>query len=303
MTDLLHFGRANRSLNKTRYSYILGLQKGHRAAMKHVANKGNYTIDAEEVIIGENVTIEDGVVISGIKGVPCKSIKIGDNCYFGRNTVILTPEFSMGDYGTIHKFCRISGYKPCIIGHNFWMDQNSILNCTDEVKIGNGVGIGAYSQLWTHIKHGDVLEGCRFNSEKPMIIEDDVWFVGHCLVSPIQAKAKSMAMLGSVITKDMEYNHIYGGCPAADLTPKIGAPYTDKTVEEKHEEMLEQKIIFFRNNDLDAEQIKIVKDFPESMDSNISYFNITTRTYTKRRSETEIKFMKHLLPLYKFIPE
>jgi len=82
----------------------------------------------------------------------------------------MTPEYIIDYYSMIYKFCRISGYNPCIIGHNFWCDQNSIINCTDSVTIGNNVGIGAYSQLWTNFKFGDVMEGCKFNSAKPMIV-------------------------------------------------------------------------------------------------------------------------------------
>jgi len=262
-----------------------------------------YRIEADEIVIGEDVVIEDGVVISGIYDIPCKRVEIGDNSFIGRNTLILVPEFSLGDYCTIHKASRISGYKRCSIGHNFWMDQNCVLNCADELRIGNGVGVGAYSQLWTHIKFGDLLEGCRYNSTKPMMIDDDVWFVGHCMVSPIHAGNKSVAMLGSVVTKDMEPNHVYGGCPAVDLTPKIGAPFMDTSVDEKLEMMHEQKKRFFEESDYDQGRIEVVTDFPADMETDITYYNVSTRTYSKRLSDVEIAFMKFLLPLYKFTPE
>ena len=35
-----------------------------------------------------------------------------------------------------------------------------------------------------------------------------------------------MALVGSVITKDMEANHIYGGAPAKDLTDKMLPQFT-----------------------------------------------------------------------------
>ncbi len=77
------------------------------------------------------------------------------------------------------------------------------------------------------MRFGDPLQGCRWESSKPMVIEDDVWFVGHCLVSPIHAKAKSMAMLGSLVTKDMEANRTYAGTPAKDMTEKLGPQYSE----------------------------------------------------------------------------
>ncbi len=259
-------------------------------------------IKAKEVILGINIDIGEGTIISGINK-EADRVVIGDNVFIDKNCVILVPEFEIGDYSTIYKNCRISGYKPCRIGHNFWMDQNCILNSTDNLIIGNNVGIGAYSQLWTHIRFGDILEGCRFNSTKEMIIEDDVWFVGHCIVSPIIARKKSMALVGSVVTKNMEENHIYAGCPAIDITDKIGRPFIERTIEEKFKMMNEKVEQFFEENPtFDKNSVKIVADYPDQLDEGLIYFNISERTYTKKRTELEIKLMKYLLPLYKFTP-
>ncbi len=258
-------------------------------------------IEADEVKIGINVEIGEGTKIIGPDG-KAKFVEIGDNVYLDRDIFIMTPEFRIGDYSKIYKNTRISGYKPCHIGHNFWCDQNTILNCTDELIIGNNVGIGAYSQLWTHIKFGDILEGCRFNSTKPMHIEDDVWFVGHCIVSPIHAKKKSMALVGSVVVKNMEENHIYAGSPAVDVTSKMGNQFIERSVEEKYEMMKNKLEEFLNLNKPKENSIKIITDDSEIKDNSITYFNVSNRRYTKRRTELEILFMKYLLPLYKFIP-
>lgn len=259
-------------------------------------------INAKEIILGDNIEIKEGTFISGI-GKEAERVVIGDNVFIDKECIILVPKFEIGDYSTIYKNCRISGYKPCIIGHNFWVDQNCILNSTENLTIGNNVGIGAYSQLWTHIKYGDVLEGCRFNATKEMIIEDDVWFVGHCIVSPILAKKKSMAMVGSVITKDMEENHIYGGSPAIDLSPKLGSQFNERKIEEKLE-IMQNNLNEFSLIELNAKEfIEIVTSLKKDKKDNISYFNVSDRTYTKTKNSIEVKFMKFLLPLAKFIPK
>ncbi len=271
--------------------------------MKLTYNNFKDFIDAKEIKLGINIEIGENTRIIGPSG-KADYVEIGDNVFIDRDIFIMTPYLKIGDYSKIYKFTRISGYKPCIIGHNFWCDQNTILNCTDELIIGNNVGIGAYSQLWTHIKFGDILEGCKYNNTKPMYIEDDVWFVGHCIVSPIHAKKKSLAMVGSVVTKDMESNHIYGGAPAIDLTPKLGQPYLERTIEEKYM-LINKKLeefILLENLTPNNIKIKIITDSSQIVDSDISYFNVSNRTYTKRRTEIEIKFMKFLLPLFKFIP-
>jgi acetyltransferase-like isoleucine patch superfamily enzyme len=264
--------------------------------------KKKYTINAERVIIGENCVIEEGVVISGIRDVPCRLFQLGDNCYIGNNVLILTHEFTMGDYGTIHKFCRVAGYKTCNIGHNFWMDNNCILNCTDTVTIGDNVGVSAYSQLWSHMKYGCNLAGCTYNRSAPLIIEDEVTFAANCLVASVHAKTRSVALMGAVVTQDMESDRYYGGTPAVDITDKLGPPYIDKTPDERYAMMEEQIESFLAGGKNSLENIEVVKEFPEVMNPNVSYFNVSTRTYTKRLSKNEIAFMHHLLPLYKFTP-
>jgi len=257
-------------------------------------------ISAEKVIIGQNSTIEENVTVSGIDG-PAKKVIIGDNVFIGHDTTIICPEISILDYTKIHNHTFIVGYMPCHIGYNCWIGQNTILDSNGLLIIGNNVGIGAYSQLYTHIKHGDVLEGCRYLSEKALRIGNDVWFVGHCIVSPIIAEDKSMALGGSVIVKDMKHNHIYGGSPAEDLTDKLGPPFREVKLEEKVAYMSTKLSQFYHlHPDLANDNIKLA--VKEEYEEGVTTFNISNRTYTKKGSKEEIQFMKFLLPHAKFIP-
>lgn len=254
----------------------------------------------EELFIGKNTIIDPSAVIRGVNG-KAKRIVIGDNCYIGANVQIICDDFELGDYSKIQHNTNIHGYLPCKIGHNAWIGQYSIIDSIGGTTIGNNCGIGAHSQIWSHIKYGDTLEGCRFLNEKPMIIGNDVWFVGHCIVSPITAQDKSMAMVGSVVTKDMAFNEIYAGSPAKSISDKVGFQFETIPVEEKYNKMV-QYLNQFNSN---SKAIQIVTDF-DSIDianAKVTYFNVTTREYTKRLSEEEISFMKFLLPAKaKFTP-
>lgn len=252
----------------------------------------------ESLLMGKNVFIHPTAVIKGIKG-NAKKITIGDNCYIGENVQIICDEFCLGDYSKIHHHTNIHGYLPCNIGHNAWIGQYTIIDSIGGMTIGDNCGIGAHSQLWSHIKYGDTLEGCRFLSEKHMQIGNDVWFVGHCIVSPIIAEDKSMAMAGSVITKDMLYNRIYAGAPAKDISEKIGFQFIEISNQEKLERMIN-----YLNKFGFTDKIKIVfkKDQVDFSDQN-TYFVIDERKYKKVLSEEEIGFMNFLLPAKgKFTP-
>lgn len=247
-------------------------------------------IKCENLIIGKNTYIDPSSVIKGING-NSKKIIIGDNCYIGKDVQIIIDELEIGDYCKIHHHTNIHGYKPCKIGNNAWIGQYTIIDSIGGVKIGDNCGIGAHSQLWSHIKYGDTLEGCNFLSENKLNIGKDVWFVGHCIVSPINAEDKSMALVGSVITKDMIHNHIYAGSPAKDVTERMGTQFKNVTVEDKLKKM---KLYL---NETNLNKIKIVDSVEKfNLEDDISYFDVGTRTYTKKLSENEILFMSYLLP-------
>jgi len=127
-----------------------------------------------------------------------------------------------------------------------------------------------------------------------MVIGNDVWLIGHCIVSPVTIKDSAMPSVGSVVTKDMKANHIYGGAPAKDLTDKMLPQFTVTANGEK-KKMLEQFELPIG--------IQWIEDNSEIVDDTITYFNITDRTYTKRATDIEISFMKKLQSkLIKFVP-
>ena len=259
-------------------------------------HKNNWS---DNLLIGCDSIIEPTAIIRGVNG-NAKNVIIGDNCYIGHNVQIILDEFELGDYSKIHHNCNIHGYKPCKIGHNAWIGQYTIIDSIGGVTIGNNCGIGAHSQLWSHIKYGDTLEGCRFFSENSLTIGNDVWFVGHCIVSPICAADKSMAMVGSVVTKDMDFNTIYAGAPAKSISDKIGFQFEEIPLDKK----ISNLKIYLKKSNVNPQKIRIVTTMDEiSFDDDLSYFNVKDRKYTKKRNQDEVSFMKFLLPeKAKFVP-
>lgn len=258
-------------------------------------------IFAREVLVGKGVEIGPGTTL-GEPGAPLERLILGDNVYIGENCKFRTPVVEIGDYTQVHGYALVNGYKPLTIGHNCWFGQNTILNSTDRLQIGNNCGVGAYSQLWTHMAYGDVLQGCRWDSTKPMTIGDDVWFVGHCIVSPITAGDRSMAMLGSLVTKDMEADRIYAGSPAKDMTDKMGSQFEPRTVEERVIRMSDLRAEFLQKNPtFNGDDLGISAD-GEVIIPGRTAFDVVTRGYTKCRSEAEVAFIRFLLPKAKFVP-
>lgn len=259
-------------------------------------------IHAKEISIGRGVVIEEGASISDPER-PMERLVIGDYVTISANCKFRVPHLEIGDYTQIHAYTLANGYAPLTIGHNGWVGQNCILNATDRLQIGNNFGVGAYSQLWTHIAYGDVLDGCRWDSTNPMVIGNDVWFVGHCVVSPIVAEDRSMALLGSLITKNMEAGRVYAGSPARDVTEKVGPQFGHITIDQKIEKFMNMlKKFFVNNNDFDISKIGFSADGTVIQDGE-TIFDLSTRTYNKHHSNEEVAFMRFILPRAKFTPE
>lgn len=258
-------------------------------------------IYANKLHIGKDVTIEPGCSI-GTPEDPIEFLTVGDNVFIGRDTVIQSPDVTILDYTKIHNHAFIYGRNKCYIGYNCWFGQNCIVDCEGGVEIGNGLGVGAYSQLWSHVRHGDQLIGNRYFSFGTLRIEDDVWFVGHCVVSPIHAARQSMALVGSVVTRNMDENRIYGGSPAKDLTDKLGAPYNQTSIDYRIRYMRQKWNEFCNSNsDVPENLLHLTDDGFENVEGKLE-FDVSSRMYVKRRNPFEVRFMKFLLPEAKFIP-
>ena len=261
-----------------------------------------YDVEADQIEISPTAVIEPGVRITGWKGAPAERIEIGDQAFIGHDTTIMAPSVRVGDYTKIHHHTLISGPGTAQIGHNGWFGQNTILNAHGGLFIGDNCGVGAYSQLWTHMIHGDVMEGCRFDSRHPLEVGKDVWFVGQCVVSPIKAADKSMALAGSVVTRDMEENRVYAGTPAVDITDKIGPPFRETTTEDTVDYMTQALASFFEENPTsDPGAIGLAAD-GVVLRQGESLFDVADRTYSKTGSQTEVALMFYLLPRAKFTP-
>jgi acetyltransferase-like isoleucine patch superfamily enzyme len=276
----------------------MGLSRRIRSLLAGSASRPVFASD--DVVVGEHVTFGKNVAFN------CKKVRIGDGVIFQDNIRVDVDEFEIGDYGLIYDYCFFPGPGRVAIGHNFWLGQSSIVDGQGGTSIGDNVGVGAHSQLWTHMIFGDVMIGSRFHARKPLVVEDDAWLVGHCLVSPVRVGRGSVSMLGSVITRDTQANHVYAGAPARDVTDKFGPAYEDTSLEQRVS-YLEGRLAEFAerqasNDPGEVAQIVTSRDDLDRAQGAATVFDVSTRTYRKRGTRLEYELMRYLLPDAKFTP-
>jgi acetyltransferase-like isoleucine patch superfamily enzyme len=287
-------------------------------------------IKADVVRIGRRCNIEQDVECSW-HGGHAELFSMGDCCYVGRDSRLLVRRFSVGDYAVLHNHLLANGDAELTMGNNAWVGQNGILNANQSLRMGDNVGIGAYSAVWTHGKFGALMDGCLMHKEAPVVIEDDACLWRSVLSPGVTVGRKTVLLPGAVLTKDAPPDSCFGGVPAVDLSDRV-KPYRNVPMEEKFQMMREFIAEFlakhypgryaqvgvdehivksgkresFRlllkqevedENIRDGETALIVgtKDSTTRSSPGVSVFDISSRTYTKWLSDPEVKFMWFLL--------
>lgn len=262
--------------------------------------------------VGRSTTIGSGAhVIFSKPG----SVTVGDYCVIGPGVKIICSggDVHIGDWTTLHDNCLVLSSQYVEIGEHCWFGQNCIIDGSGGLKIGRGVRVGMYSQIWSHVAAGEQIEGCTLFGERPVHIEDDVWLVGSCIVaSGVTLGRRTVALIGSNITKSWPENSVLAGSPAAPK-PTLSF-YREVTLSEKWD-MLKQWLISaseeisVRVETSDPDQILVSDDqgdvviFALTIACSLNVRQklpaatvccVEDKTYNKRFTSIEKRVMKYL---------
>lgn len=254
-------------------------------------------IQAKEIKLGVGVRIESGVQIIADKVV------LGDFAYIGRNSRIIVPEIEIGEYTRVNELAFLGGTKPMKIGRGCYFGRGVQLDSTGGLTIGNYVGVGSLSQIWTHIRHGDTVQGCQYDSEYPLVIEDDVWLVARVTVGGARyVGQRSMVFNESNLTHSLSADSVYSGNPA-ESTTRFKPQFAPIEADEKLRRLQTMIEKFVARKPLYRGMLQpriSVRDF--GSDTDVTYFAVTERMYTKRYSCAEVEFLRDRDTLAKFAP-
>jgi acetyltransferase-like isoleucine patch superfamily enzyme len=233
-----------------------------------------------------------------------KRVRIGNGVIFQDNVRVDATEFEIADYGTIYFGCFFPGPGTIKIGHNFWMGSNSVIDAQGGITIGNNVCVGVQSQLWTHMKFGDTVAGCKFNSVAPMNIGNDVWLGAHNLVSPVTIGERALTLMGSVIVKDIPPDRVFAGVPAKDETTKFGPQFEETDFEYRKTKlngMIEKFAVEYEVKNI-SNYVEVYSELPSNHNKKKTLIAVSSRQYYRTGSALELILMRFLLPEAKYIP-
>ncbi len=270
-------------------------------------------IAAEEAAISPTAHIDEGADLAGIDG-PLEELVVGDYSFIDHGVRVRCRKLLIGDHVRIHRGTTIYGYQGTKIGHNTWIGEQVVLNCTDQLIIGNNVVISTAASLWTHFTGGDLIAGCRFDKKWPLTVDDDAWIgVGAQVAAGVGERALILA--GAVVTREVPSNRIFGGIPAEDLTDRLGGPPFRELTPEERLSLMEELLSRHAPKELPWDEIRFLAGgrayrfqpqqgrLKEAEAEGEVIFDLDRRIYLKRGHPAEAALIRALFPRAKFIPQ
>jgi acetyltransferase-like isoleucine patch superfamily enzyme len=143
-------------------------------------------------------------------------IFIDENWEFGNNVKIATH---------CAIFSREAGYCGILnIGNGCHIGDNTIIDVCGNITIGNEVAIGPNCVIYSHDHNYALLDMPAWKGGlivKPVIIEKGAWIGSGVTILPgVTIGLRAVVAAGSVVTKDVPQNTVYGGVPARQIIKK-----------------------------------------------------------------------------------
>ena len=118
------------------------------------------------------------------------------------------------------QICACNKSAKIDIGENTTIGFYTFIYSSDKIKIGNDCMVAPFVYLVDsdHQKKINQKINSQLNKTSPIIIGNDVWVGSHVVILPgVKIGNGAIIAAGSVVTKDVPENSLYGGVPAKFL--------------------------------------------------------------------------------------
>jgi len=197
----------------------------------------NTIIKFGAVIISRNVNIGNNVIIGSFVYIRSKNITINDNVRINPITLIQVCDLEIMSYSRISSFVIIHGDHKS--NSKFQLGKHSSIfpftwvDNTRNVFIGNQVGIGGHSLLFTHGSWSNYLKGASVVYDD-IHIEDNVWLAWRVFLMPgVKIGENSIVSANSTVYKSVPKNSIVSGFPARIVSDKAYIELDDFQTKER----------------------------------------------------------------------
>jgi len=193
-------------------------------------------------IIGNHVDIHESVEIGDNVQIHCDTIKIGEFSKIGNNVNIFCKSFEAGSWLFMWHGVEVgrggsTGPNSTVkIGNGVGIFENTVINPSEPVEIGDNCGIGADVMIWTHGAWLDITKG--FPSDfGPVKIGKNVWLPARSVVLPNVTIGNDVVIgINSIINRSLPNGCFAAGSPCKVIKENV---YPKKLSEEEIKTMIE----------------------------------------------------------------
>ena len=160
--------------------YLNGISFGKSLKVRGVINV--HVTRRGKVSLGEKVRINSGS---------------HHNVIGRQQTTIFWVEgnLKIGNHVKIHNNVTLCVKGEAFINDTCWIGQDSYIDATGELIINRFSVIGIGSTICTHVRGGDILSGCKYDSDGKCVIGEDVWLMTRTLVGPYSIGNKTISLM------------------------------------------------------------------------------------------------------------
>lgn len=165
------------------------------------------------IVFGRNVKLEAGIEIEAV------NLRIGDNSIIRKNAIIRGRDIEIGHHFYMDHHAEIGGgscfgeQSKLRIGNHCHLGSYSMINTARPVTIGDEVGIGRFSSIYTHGAYLNVLEGFP-EQWGPVRIGSHVWIPQATILPNVTIGDNTVIAAMSLVNRNIVGGGLWAGIPA-----------------------------------------------------------------------------------------
>jgi acetyltransferase-like isoleucine patch superfamily enzyme len=210
--------------------------------MMYLEKMKKFRIGKNSKIIADHIDIHPSVKIGKNVNIKCDTIKLGEFCIIGDNVTIECRSFEADSWLFMWHGVEI-GRGGCSspnsnvkIGKGVGIFENTVINPSESVEIGDNCGIGADVMMWTHGAWLDITQGFPADFG-PIKIGDNVWLPARSVVLPNVTIGNDVVIgINSIVNRSLPSGCLAAGSPCKVLKENV---YPKKLSEDEIKVMVE----------------------------------------------------------------
>ena len=230
-------------------------------------------------IKAKHIDIHPSVKIGKNVNIKCESIKLGEFCIIGDNVTIECRSFEAHSWLFMWHGVEVgrggcNGLNSNVkIGKGVGIFENTVLNPSESIEIGDNCGIGTDVMIWTHGAWLDITQG--FPSDfGPVKIGSNVWLPARSIVLPNVTIGNDVVIgTNSLVNKNLPSGCLAAGSPCKVIKENCYP-------KELNNEDLQKKVLEITNNWCKLHRDKNITDV--EIDYDISRKIITLKQGTNQ---------------------